>query len=254
MEIFKTIPSIGYQEQYQIRTYEIDSERRATIPALVKLMHEAAMQNVIQLKLSYWDLLPHQVSWVLLRKQLQVRRLPELGEEILVSTYPAGFDRFFTYRDYIIGTPKGEILSSSSSTWILMNTETRKMAPLLDFIKSFAPQMPPIENCLERPPGKLALIKKPERTMDFRVGWHDLDFNQHLNNTNYVQWMLETLPAHLLESGKLAQLDIHFRSECKYGDLVQSEVEENEPNIFLHQLKDQKEGKLLAYAQTKFRM
>jgi hypothetical protein len=34
---------------YTIRTYEIDSKKQSTLPALVKLMHESAMQHVIKL-------------------------------------------------------------------------------------------------------------------------------------------------------------------------------------------------------------
>lgn len=253
MNAFPDIPAIGYRENYQIRTYEIDSEKRATIPSLVKLMHEAAMQNVIELKLSYWDLLPHEVSWVLLRKHLQVNRLPLLGESITVITYPAGFDRFFTHRDYKICTTDGEILAQSSSSWLLMNTRTRKMAPLLGFIRQFEDRMPPAEHCLQRPPSKLPQLERVDYLKTFLVGWHDLDFNQHLNNTYYVQWMLETLPVSFLESGTLQALDINYRSECRYGTQVLAEAQETEEGTFLHQLRENDSGKLLASARMKFR-
>ncbi|MCB0643119.1 MAG: hypothetical protein KDC44_15830 [Phaeodactylibacter sp.] len=253
MNAFPDIPAIGYRENYQIRTYEIDSEKRATIPALVKLMHEAAMQNVIQLNLSYWDLLPHEVSWVLLRKQMQIHRLPQLGEAITVITYPAGFDRFFTHRDYKIGTTEGEVLVESSSSWLLMNTSTRKMAPLLGFIKQFEDRMPAPEHCLPRPPSKLPQLEQVEFSKTFEVGWHDLDFNQHLNNTYYVQWMLETLPMQFLEGGNLHTLDINYRSECRYGTQVLAEAQQTQEGAFLHQLREKDSGKILAAARTNFK-
>ncbi|MCB0622180.1 MAG: hypothetical protein KDC41_26495, partial [Saprospiraceae bacterium] len=60
--------------EYQIRTYEIDSRKQATVTALVKLMHETAMQNVIDMKLSVWDLEPRQISWVLMKKYVNIDR------------------------------------------------------------------------------------------------------------------------------------------------------------------------------------
>lgn len=243
-------PTIGYQEQYQVRTYEIDSQKRATIPALVRLMHEAAMQNVMELKLSYWDLDSIKLSWILLRKHLFVNRLPRLGENIFIQTYPAGFDRFFTYRDYRILNENHELLVGSSSSWLLMHTEHRKMAPLPDFIRAFHAQMPPIEQCLPRPKTNL---QQPERTdfeRTFRVGWHDLDFNQHLNNTYYVQWMLETLPARVLESGQLHTLDINYRSECRYEEMALAETERVGPGHYRHQLLNAETNKLLAVCTT----
>jgi acyl-ACP thioesterase len=94
------IPPFGYQEDFCVRTFEIDSTKSATLPAIVQLMQEAAMQNVIDIKLSIWDLEPHKISWVVMRKNMTINRLPVLGEKIQILTYPAGFEKFFTYRDF----------------------------------------------------------------------------------------------------------------------------------------------------------
>ena len=71
----KPLPEIAHVEPFRIRTYEIDHEKICTVPALLKLMHEAAMQYVLDLKLSVWDLEVHQISWVLMRQYLKVNRL-----------------------------------------------------------------------------------------------------------------------------------------------------------------------------------
>lgn len=57
-----------YTQNYLVRAYEIDAQQRMTVPALSRLMQEAALQNVIQIGMSYWDLEPHHISWVLTRQ------------------------------------------------------------------------------------------------------------------------------------------------------------------------------------------
>ncbi|NRA51128.1 MAG: hypothetical protein HRU12_18530 [Phaeodactylibacter sp.] len=42
-----------YTQDYNVRAYEIDTDQRMTIPALSRLMQEAALQNVIQIGMSY---------------------------------------------------------------------------------------------------------------------------------------------------------------------------------------------------------
>lgn len=74
-----------HEEVYIIRTYEIDHRRQMTIPALVRLLQETAMQHVLKLKLSVWDLEPERVAWVLMRLQLEVKRLPILNERITIK-------------------------------------------------------------------------------------------------------------------------------------------------------------------------
>ena len=90
---------LKHTAEYIIRTYEIDSTKKATIPAMINLMQEAAMQNVIKMGVSVWDLEPHNISWVLMRFLLNVERIPMLGERIKIITHPAGFEKFYTYRD-----------------------------------------------------------------------------------------------------------------------------------------------------------
>ena len=80
-----------YKETYRVRAYEIDRFKRMTVPALVRLMHETAMQQVVDLKISVWDLEPHHISWVLIRMNFNIIRLPQLGEYITVQTNPFWF-------------------------------------------------------------------------------------------------------------------------------------------------------------------
>ncbi len=249
----KNLPEIGFEDQFVIRTYEIDNRKLATLPALTRLLHEAAMQNVLALKLSVWDLEPQGISWVLMRQQLAIERYPKLGETIRVQTYPAGFEKFFTYRDYRVWDEQGREIASSSSTWLLMDTAARRMVRIPDFIKKFRQEMPESADCLPRPDGKLPRFEAPDRQATFRVGWHDLDFNMHLNNTYYITWMLEALPDSLLQNGFIRQMDIQFKSEALKDQIIHSEVDIREENQYLHRLIREDDRKELAIAQTIWR-
>lgn len=244
------IPEIGFEDTFIIRTYEIDNRKLATVPALTRLLHEAAMQNVLRLKLSVWDLEPQGISWVLMRQQIRIHRYPGLGESVRVQTYPAGFEKFFTYRDYRVWDENDQAIASSSSTWLLMDTASRKMVRIPDFIKNFRQKMPSPEECLPRPEGKLPKFQTPQFKADFRVGWHDLDFNMHLNNSLYIRWMLEALPDDILQTRFLQQLDIQFKLEALRGESIRAEAYAVEGNQYVHRLIREEGEKELALAKT----
>lgn len=242
-QLIKTAP-------YSIRTYEIDNRKKATVPALIKLMHEAAMENVIDLKLSVWDLEPHQISWVLMRKNLRINQLPDLGQEIKVVTHCAGFEKFFTYRDYKIFNQQNELLAYASSTWLLMDTVKRRMARIPDFI--LAMEMPKAADCLARPKNKLPKFEQVDLQKAFTVGWYDLDFNQHLNNVFYLQWILETVPDELHLHGRLASMDIIYKLESKWKEELICETQIVDKQHLLHRLVRKSDGKQLSLAETKW--
>ncbi len=241
-------PKLYCQREFTVRTYEIDKNKLITPPAMVQLMHEAAMQNVIDLKLSVWDLAPQQISWVLMRKNLIIHRLPELGEQLKVITNPAGFEKFFTYRDYRVLDKDDKPLAEASSTWLLMDTETRRMSRIPEYIASMS--MPEESDCLTRPKNKLPKFTKAEYSREFQVGYYDLDFNEHLSNIFYLRWLLEPLPQEILEGKKLSRLDIVYRAECRWNDVVISEVQKLEDGSFLHRLIRKSDSKELALGQS----
>ena len=245
------VPEIGQLEEFTIRTYEIDRNKDCTVPSLIKLMHEAAMQNVLRIKLSVWDLEPQGITWVLMRKYLKIKRLPRLGERVQILTHPAGFEKFFTYRDYRIYDSEQNLIAQSSSTWLLMDTIKRRMTRMPNNILSYNEQMPSLENCLERPSReKLVAFERVDYAKAFTVGWYDLDFNEHLNNVFYTQWMLEAFPEEHLRERQLNEFKIEYRVEAQLNDQIVSEIQKLDEDVFLHRLRCG--DKELAVAQSEW--
>lgn len=243
---------LGYAEDFTIRAYEIDSRKQATPAALVRLMQEAAMQNVIRLKLSVWDLEPLQISWVLMRLNLRINRLPKLGEQIRILTYPAGFEKVFTHRDYRVFDADNNLIASSSSTWLLMNTQTRRMARIPDFILQYNNQMPPEADYLAHATDHLPKLERLDVRKTYEVNWHDLDFNSHLNNTLYIQWMLETVEDQVLQTGYLKELDILFRMEALWKEVIHAQLQKIDHQTFLHRLVRASDDKELATMRSRW--
>ena len=240
---------LAYTAEYQIRTYEIDRNKEATVPALIQLMQEAAMQNVIKLKLSVWDLEPLHLSWVLMRQNMEFKRLPTLGEKITIYTRPTGFEKFFTYRDYIIYDAHQEPIVTAATTWLLMDTQTRRMTRIPDFIKKIDIA---VDDHLPRINTKLPRFTQSDAVRQHEVSWYNLDFNEHLNNTVYFQWMLEDVPDEVLLHKKLTKLQVQFRLEGRWREEITSQVQYLSENEYLHQLVRKDDGKELASAVSKW--
>jgi len=249
----KMPPHYAYEEDFRIRTFDIDSTKKATLPAIVQLMQEAAMQNVIDIKLSVWDLEPHNISWVLMRKNMQINRLPILNENIKILTYTTGFEKFFTYRDYKVFADNGDLLCQSSSTWLLMDTEKRRMTRIPGFIKEVAKSMEENVNIgLPRPNLKLDFkFKKETYSKKFKVNYFDLDFNNHLSNVTYLKWMLEAIPSDFLLKNQIKNLDILYRAECHLDEIVTSAIEQIDKSTIIHRLSSTS-GKELMLAKTEW--
>jgi len=94
---------------------------------------------------------------------------------------------------------------------------------------------------------------------DFRVRFHDLDLNRHVNNVRYVEWAVETLDPSWLNAHELTTLTLEFRAETTGGDTVCSTVHPHDgeasssTSSFRHLLKHDGDNRVLALATTTWR-
>ena len=211
-------------------------------------MHEAAMENVLNLKMSVWDLEPLHLAWVLMRKHIRIYRIPMLGETLRMRTHPSGFEKVFTYRDYRVWDEEGNKVAEVSTTWLCMDTQTRRMTRIPEHIRAM--ELPPKEDCLPIPERTPLSFGETTHQLRYRVNWFDLDFNSHLNNVQYVQWMLEAAPEELLQGSQVAEMELQYKAESLLGDELVSEVETTEEGICRHRLVRPSDGKELAVGRS----
>lgn len=231
----KLIPKeLIYEGTFTIRPSEVTRHRQATAPALIHLMQEAALQNVLDLNVSAWDMSERQISWVLMHKHLEFFSFPQLGETITIQTYPAGFSKVLTYRDYKIYNHQRDLIACSSSTWLLMHTAKRKIVRIPEEIRKRGQF--DTSNCLPHAQSKLPDLQHVNVEQDFIVNWHDMDFNEHLNNVRYMQWIFETVDGYTNHYQELSKLDIIYKRECHWKDTVRVKTQQITNQKYRHQL------------------
>jgi hypothetical protein len=60
-----------------------------------------------------------------------------------------------------------------------------------------------------------------KRTGERKAAYSDIDYNGHVNNTRYIQWVQDTIAPGILEAAARMRLDINYLSEVKFGETVE---------------------------------
>ena len=225
-----------FRTQHRIKGFHVDRDRKATIPALIRIIHDTAMQHVMKAGMSALELGQYDLTWVIHREHIELFRRPVLGETISVLTYASGLDRLFTYRDFKWHDAEGHLIGQAASTWFLMNTKSRKVGQYPDDIKRFIELSNENEH-LPRPLSIPPKNKEPDWQHNQEVRFHDLDFNGHLSNYYFAKWMLDNMPIDWFDTREIATFSLNFREECKLGDQVFSNACQESNDKVWHQLK-----------------
>lgn len=239
-----------HQEKFTVRSYEMDVQGVASVPAICNYLQEVAGNHATELGVAVDHLFKKNMTWVLSRLHIQVFRFPFWREEIKIETWPSGRQRKFATRDFLIFDQKHNILVKATSSWMIIDLKTQKPIVMPEFMDEI--RLPDRQRAIDDSFPKMTLPKNPNFEQKFDVRLGDLDINQHVNNVKYIEWALESVPLDIWKAKILASLEISFRAETKHGERIIIQTEQNE-DIFLHRVISEDDQRDLAVLKSTWR-
>lgn len=208
-----------WYEEFEVRSFLVDSQRRLSLFGLLSLLQESAWLHASLLGHGFQETRETGGSWVLARQRVEMERWPEWGQTLTVCTWLRPPGPVLVTRDFEV-LVKGERWGIGSAHWLTINHQTRRPIPLP------FPDDPALfrqDDCLALEPQKLPIPKGTEALKTFRVCQSDLDMNGHVNNTRFAQWVLDSLPSAVHRSRGLRGYQVNFLAEARLGEAVQIE-------------------------------
>jgi medium-chain acyl-[acyl-carrier-protein] hydrolase len=243
-----------YHESFKVRSYETDVRGRLQAPILCQFLEEAAVAHAALIGVAVEELIENGIAWVLSRLHLEMGRWPAADEEIVIETWPEAASRLFTERRFEVLDSSKRRIGTVSTLWLVLDLERRRPVRLppqvLDRLH---------EHELGSEPRKFGDLVAPnpiQHELGFTVRRSDLDLAHHVNNTSYVEWAVEAVPDAAWSEKDLAELDIHYLSECHHGQTVLSRsqvVDQGKETEVRHQLMRHEDGTEVARARTLWR-
>jgi acyl-ACP thioesterase len=221
------------------------------VRTLLLLLQEVATAHACLLGIAVRYLIDNRLAWVLTGLQLKMSRWPRGGDTIALETWPHAASRLMIDRRFALFDEAGTSVGEASTMWIVLDLDRRRPIRLPSFIQDAIQPIIGEEDLL--PPGKIPSVDAVGQRRTFEVRYADLDMVHHVNNAAYVQWATETTPHELWESHVPARIDVQFLAECRFGDAVESVVQRDEDERFLHLLRRQSDGAEVLRARTRWR-
>jgi len=211
-----------FRMEFVVHYHEINPEEQAAPMILLYYLEDAAIAHSESVGYGVAQIKAEGLAWILNRWHLQVDRYPRLGEKIILETWPSSFERFYATREFLIRDVAEEIIGRATSLWIFYNITTKRPCRIpTEFREAYG--LDPFR-AIEDPFDPLDTIGEGAGTgeQEFLVRRSDIDTNGHVNNANYLQWMLEVVPENIYNDHQLASLEIHYKKETTYGSSIRS--------------------------------
>ena len=176
---------IRYTENITVPCYDTDASWRLKPTSFMNLAQEAAGRHAVYLGFGYDDLIASNTAWILSRVHVEFIDAPLWRDNITLTTWHKGLNRIFFLRDFIITDSEGRERVKATTSWLVMNLETRR---LVRDPKLMEEGTVCTDNVIETPADKVQMPKgaEPELVGQHAVSYSDIDTNGHTNNAMYM--------------------------------------------------------------------
>lgn len=237
-----------YKEDFVVPYYDTNLSGLVSPESLLAYMGEIATLHSDHVGVTIEKLRENNFGWMLNRWKVKINKYPKARDSIQVNTWASDFVKFYGNREFNILDENKDELVKASSIWIFIDfIRKRPLRVTEDIVNSYG-----IEGGVQFE--DYYDFNKPFDTgdgLEFRVRKSDIDYNNHVNNVKYFQWMLEALPDYIDSDYLLDEFEILYKKEVGLGSLIYSSYNESVKDkgiIFLHKIEE--EGSIRAYGKT----
>ena len=208
-----------WEGTFPVRFSDIDRSDRLTLAAAFDYFQEAAINHAERIGVGREDMARNKQAWILSRMSVVVDRRPSYRENITVRSWPIGAEKLFALREYDILDSANNPVVRGSSGWIVLDMEKHRPLRPQAIMESM-----PLNKSFATLPGGIVGVDPKEnlrKSGERQALYSDIDYNGHVNNTRYIQWIQDILEPEFLEKASHMRLDINYLGEVKLGETTE---------------------------------
>lgn len=210
-------PTIRYNKNYHVDLSDVDFQKELRPSALFGYFQDIANLAAENLGVGINPLLEkYGVAFVLMRIRVDMIRNPQLDEEIMIETWPLRPGKLEFERDYMVRDQSGEVIARAVSVWVIMDLEKRRLkrseAINLDYPEYIE------DRAMNITLGKIKASENLEEVYQKTIGYSDIDFNGHLNNAKYVDFIMDCFSLEDLQTYPIRSIEVNYLNEVLTGD------------------------------------
>jgi medium-chain acyl-[acyl-carrier-protein] hydrolase len=235
---------------YTIRSYQTDTSGQIFIHQLFNLLQDAAHKHADGIGFGQRQLVEQNLFWVLSRLSVEIVKLPQVGDEVHLSTWVKSIRGAVSEREFSISIGD-ETIINASSLWFSLSGDNHKPIRLPS---SYSGLMI-INDVYALEGGSVKALadensNQRSNSQKIIVKHSDIDMVEHVNNATYVRWIMDELFKEPQFNKQLISLDINYLGECFLGETVDVYHRVKTDTNLSHEVVNNDHGKVICRANT----
>lgn len=233
-----------FERKYPVNIFNTDLTGRLSPGSLFSFFEDLAGRHAAEIGWGRDDLMTDGFFWALSRMVVRIEALPMAWDEITLRTWPRGTETIFALRDLEMYDAAGKRLAGASSSWVIVDYNTRK-AQRPDKALSTLNVRFPEERALETNARRVPPIPEGDHeVIRLRVTIDDIDVNRHVNNARYVHWVANCYDPEFISRHTPDTIEVNYLLEGHLGEMINITTGRpaDEGTSFIHSITRENDG------------
>lgn len=241
-----------YIKEFNIPYYDGDKLGYIRTVNILKYFGEASAQQTEEFLMSN-EIIDVNYGWMLYRWKVEINEYPQVKKDVYVKTWVSKLDRFYAFREFTLSDKDGNIIVKASTVWLCVDMNKKRP---IKIPKEYLEGIKIINEANFKEFYDFKEDLNINSYIDFKIRRSDIDYNNHVNNTQYVSWIIESMTEDIYKDYLLSEFEIIYKKEIKYGDIISAgfNLDNREDGClnFTHKITDVKKNEEYALGKTKW--
>ncbi len=207
-----------WEEHFTLTSYDVDFNGRLSLYSLFRRFQELAGSHATHLQVGYDRLREDGLAWFLSRIKVEIESLPQWGDSVILQTWPKGIERLFAMRDFRLVDATGRTHLVATSRWLLVEIAKGKPRRIESLPRDLT--FDNVEHAIAGSLEKVVPQSPCPQVYEREVLPSDLDVNHHVNNAEYVKWVIDCFDVGMQTTRTLRSVQLNYLEETLLGDRV----------------------------------
>jgi len=221
-----------YEWDTEIRSCDSDQTRQISLSSILKFQQEIGERHLIEINMDYDKMLDELgLIFVFTRINTIIHRRPNIDEKIHMTTWCKKLKGIQYYRCYRFEAENGELLIDSIGAVATVDAKTHKLVRPQN-VQAFNnfDYNDVIETTCQMPT-KLSTTENFDFAADRTVMYSDTDYNGHLNNCVYANFISDYMPGGMKDK-IITGFNINFQGEALPSETINIRIKSFENKAF----------------------
>jgi acyl-ACP thioesterase len=220
-----------YSATYRLLTNYVDGRKKLSLPGLFLFLQEIALEHATLRGFGYDHLKTRGQFWVLAKVKVLLYDYPQWNDELRIDTWSKEPELLTAYRDFEGYDAASRKLFSATSAWHILSEGAHRPQRVDDLKHAFL--IPENKHAIDGKPAKIPAPGVAPATAPQQVVWSDIDVNMHVNNSRFVQWVIDSLPAGFVPERRVTEIEVNFLQQAVLGDHYCISTQEISPTEYI---------------------